>query len=302
MRDEDEQGAGSATTGREGAAARRRRRRLVALFVVLALVIGAGLAAYTMVRRAFFAPTCHFTASGTTETLDPEQAGNAATIAGVTVRRGLPARAASIGLATAMQESKLINVKYGDRDSLGLFQQRPSQGWGTSAQILDPVYATNKFYDGLVKVPGYAHGDLAEAAQEVQRSADGRAYAQHEAKAKVIASALTGQSPAGVVCDLDEPKTRANPSQVQGDLRAQLGLTATVQTDTTSQQDGSTQPTTVTIQAPSEQHAWAAGGWAVARAQRYGVTKVAVGQRTWTRSDGGSWSDGTAGTTVVITL
>ena len=87
--------------------------------------------------------------------LDLEQAGNAALIAAIAVRRGMPARAATIALATAYQESNLRNLDYGDRDSLGLFQQRPSQGWGTRAQILDPDHSINAFYDALEQVDGY---------------------------------------------------------------------------------------------------------------------------------------------------
>ena len=94
------------------------------------------------------------------------------------MRRGLPARAASIALATAYQESKLRNLDHGDRDSLGLFQQRPSQGWGTAKQIQDPYYATNAFYDALVKIDGYQTMRITEAAQEVQRSGFPEAYAR----------------------------------------------------------------------------------------------------------------------------
>ena len=82
----------------------------------------------------------------------------------------MPARAASIALATAYQESKLYNIDYGDRDSVGLFQQRPSQGWGTVAQLTDPEFATNAFYDALAKVDGYREMEITVAAQEVQRS------------------------------------------------------------------------------------------------------------------------------------
>ena len=94
-------------------------------------------------------------AARTSLTLTAEQVTNAATIAQVARDRGLPDRAIVIALATAQQESRLRNLDYGDRDSLGLFQQRPSQGWGTEAQVQDPVYAAGKFYDGLVKVPDW---------------------------------------------------------------------------------------------------------------------------------------------------
>ncbi len=132
-----------------------------------------------------------------------EQAENATLITAIGVQRGLPARAASIALATAYQESKIENIDYGDRDSVGLFQQRPSQGWGTKEQLLDPVYATNAFYDALVKIDDYESMEITEAAQAVQRSAYPDAYADHEADARALASALSGNSPAAFWCDLE---------------------------------------------------------------------------------------------------
>ncbi len=129
--------------------------------------------------------------------LDTEQAENASTIAAVGVRRGLPARAVSIALATAYQESKIHNLDHGDRDSLGLFQQRPSMGWGTAKQLQDPYYATNAFYDELEKVDDYHRMRITEAAQAVQRSGFPEAYEDHEADARALASALTGYSPDG---------------------------------------------------------------------------------------------------------
>ncbi len=128
------------------------------------------------------------------------QASNAATIVAVAVRRDLPARAATIALATAMQESKLHNLSYGDRDSLGLFQQRPSQGWGTKAQVMTPVYAANAFYDALVKIPGYQTMNINNVAQDVQHSGHPDGYAQHESAARALSSALTGQSAAAFNC------------------------------------------------------------------------------------------------------
>jgi len=106
----------------------------------------------------------------------------------------------SIALATAYQESDIRNLDHGDRDSLGLFQQRPSQGWGSTSQVQDPFYATNAFYDALEKVDGYQDMPITEAAQEVQHSAFGGAYAGHEADARALASALTGYSQARYSC------------------------------------------------------------------------------------------------------
>ncbi len=121
------------------------------------------------------------------------QAVNAATISAVGTTRGMPERAVTIALATALQESTLRNIDYGDRDSVGLFQQRPSQGWGTVEQIMDPVYSAGKFYEGLAEVPGYSRLPLTVAAQRVQRSGFPQAYAKHEPDAALLSAALTGR-------------------------------------------------------------------------------------------------------------
>ena len=124
-----------------------------------------------------------------------EQIGNAQTIAQVARDRGLPDRAVVIALATAQQESRLRNLDHGDRDSLGLFQQRPSQGWGTAAQVQDPVYAAGMFYDRLVGVPGWDVGRLTDVAQSVQKSAFPEAYQQWEALAVELTAAMQSGSP-----------------------------------------------------------------------------------------------------------
>jgi hypothetical protein len=123
-------------------------------------------------------------------TLTGEQATNAATIARVGHARGLPDRAVVIALATAQQESRLRNLDYGDRDSLGLFQQRPSQGWGTPAQVRDPSYAATKFYERLVGVPHWQTRRLTEVAQAVQRSGFPEAYQRWEPMAQSLTMAL----------------------------------------------------------------------------------------------------------------
>ena len=127
-------------------------------------------------------------------TVTAEQATNAAAIAQVAWDRGLPERAVVIALATAQQESTMRNIDYGDRDSLGLFQQRPSQGWGTPEQVQDPVYAAGIFYDRLVQVPGWETGRLTEVAQTVQRSGFPEAYQKHESMAQELTAALTGNT------------------------------------------------------------------------------------------------------------
>jgi cell wall-associated NlpC family hydrolase len=130
--------------------------------------------------------------------LTPERAANAAVIVAAGQRTRVPVRGWVIAVATALQESNLINRGIAtDHDSLGLFQQRPSQGWGTAEQIMNPDYAAAKFYEHLVRVPGWQSLPLTVAAQAVQRSALPDAYAKHEARASAIVAAFTG----GVVCD-----------------------------------------------------------------------------------------------------
>ncbi|MFC5996002.1 C40 family peptidase [Pseudonocardia hispaniensis] len=122
--------------------------------------------------------------------LSDEQRANAATIIGVARDMGAPPRAWLIALATAMQESTLRNIHYGDRDSLGLFQQRPSQGWGTPAQVTDPSYSTRIFIDRLLDVPGWQTLPVTVAAQTVQRSAFPNAYAKWEGLAAQLVQHL----------------------------------------------------------------------------------------------------------------
>ncbi|CAM5271836.1 hypothetical protein BOQ63_000530 (plasmid) [Streptomyces viridifaciens] len=123
-----------------------------------------------------------------------QQTRNAATITNVARTRNLSPRAAVIAVATAMQESTLENLNHGDRDSLGLFQQRPSQGWGTAAQITDPVYASNQYYDALVKVRDWQTRPLTDVAADVQ-APDARyrtAYAKWEQSAGGLVSTSWG--------------------------------------------------------------------------------------------------------------
>ena len=171
-------------------------RRLLAILVVAALAFG-GAAAFVTWRGGSLplvpaVEECQARVDGHLVELDLEQSRYAALITAISVQRGMPARAATIALATAYQESDLRNLEYGDRDSVGLFQQRPSQGWGTADQLQDPTYAANAFYDALARVDGYESMPVTEAAQEVQRSGFPEAYADHEQDARVLASALTG--------------------------------------------------------------------------------------------------------------
>jgi cell wall-associated NlpC family hydrolase len=122
--------------------------------------------------------------------LNADQAKNASTIFNVGAGRNLSPRAMQAAIGTSMQESRLKNINYGDRDSVGLFQQRPSQGWGTIEQIMDPQYSAGKFYDALVKVPGWEGLPFTVACQKVQRSAFPDAYARWEAMSRTAVDAL----------------------------------------------------------------------------------------------------------------
>lgn len=216
---------------------------------------------------------CVATANNKSTVLDLDQAHFASIIAGLAVRRGLPARAASIALATAYQETGIRNLDYGDSDSVGLFQQRPSQGWGTERQLMDPYYSTGKFYDALVKIKNWESDDINDVAQKVQRSGRPEAYRDHEDDARVLASALTGQSAAGVSC-LDRSGT-------EGDVK---GLRAALQR-TFGAIDDSADGSVITIRAGSERRAWAYAHYAVANAAAYGVTTVKIGDRSWQTQD-----------------
>lgn len=276
----------------------RRRRRLRAAAVLTSLVAVVGGGTYFAVTQlnsseVLVRERCSAVVGTTTYELAPEQTANASTIAGIAVTRGLPPRAASIALATAVQESGLRNLDYGDTagpDSRGLFQQRPSQGWGTEEQVQDPIYAAGAFYDELLTVPGYESLPITVAAQTVQRSAYPDAYADHEPEARAFASALTGQSPASLNCVLRKPVESGDPNAVETSLTAVFpGVPAG------SGEDG-------VVASASGSQGWAAAQWAVAHAKELGITAVSHAGLQWDRTEGG-WSTAETETgEVVITV
>jgi peptidoglycan DL-endopeptidase CwlO len=129
---------------------------------------------------------------GAVRDLDADQLRNAGVIIGVGRSLGVPERGVVVAIATAMQESTLRNLDYGDRDSVGLFQQRPSSGWGTVTELTTPEVSARKFYTALLQVPGWQGMPLTEAAQRVQRSAFPLAYAKWEALALAVVEAAGG--------------------------------------------------------------------------------------------------------------
>lgn len=287
----------------------------LAALVLLAGAVGAVVWALGGTSPAPASRRCTATVDVTAWALSADQADNAALIAATSAQRGLPARAATIGLATALQESRLINIDYGDRDSIGLFQQRPSQGWGTVEQIMDPVYSTGKFYDGLVAVPGYTELPVTEAAQAVQRSGFPDAYAQHEGRSRAWASALTGWTPAALDCDLDPA---ASPGDVDAvAARVQRDFGGSVSTAVDASADGTRGPVvlldvaglTAATGGDPERASWAVAQWAVAVAEALAVDAVEVGDSRWDRGGegwvaGGAAADAGAvpGGTVALTL
>jgi len=203
--------AAEGSTALQTAGGRKRRRGRWVLAILLAVAVLAA-AAVLELRKGTLLPVtvqCEADTAKGVVLLAPDQMANAATITAVADSRALPQRAVAIALATAMQESRLENLTAGDRDSVGLFQQRPSQGWGSADKIADPVYATGRFLDALVKVPDYTDIPLTEAAQAVQHSGYPDAYAQHESDATILAQALTGTSPGAVSCQLNDVGTAA---------------------------------------------------------------------------------------------
>jgi hypothetical protein len=284
---------------------------------VFALAIGAGVYWLSGKGLGPLLPPreqCEATVNGNTVVLDLDQAQSAAIIAGVAVRRGLPARAVTIALATAYQESDLHNLNHGDRDSLGLFQQRPSMGWGTAAQVRDPHYASAKFYDALEKVKNYQTLAITVAADKVQRSAFPNAYADHEGDARVLASALTGQSKAALSCVVNNKsvptlKVGANgltprADAVRKDLLKTFGKLSTGgyapggvtagHTAGSAHYGGRAVDVFVKpISAPNTTKGWALAQYLVAQANRLSIRTVIFSDRIWTSgssSDSG-WRD-----------
>jgi hypothetical protein len=217
---------------------------------------------------------CTATAGGHTTTITPEQARNAAIIAGMSIKRGLAPRAASIALATAYQESGIRNLDHGHADSIGLFQQRPSKGWGTIEQIMDPWYSTREFYRGMERIRNWRTKDINDVAQAVQRSGFPDAYRQHEANARALASSLTGETPASFTCVVNRPSP-GDPDGMATFLKKTLGP----DTITTSLKDD-----TLTVKAGNAAQAWSVAHLAIATTADYGLVSAQVGPHGWTHS------------------
>jgi hypothetical protein len=267
-----------------------RGRIVIATLAILAVLAGVGgclgwraMTANLPVRLPLSAG-CTVSVPDNTErvSLDVEPMGNAATIAAVGIRRGVPSQAIVVALATAMQESKLSNLSGGDRDSIGLFQQRPSQDWGTAKQISDPRYAAGAFYTALLAVPGWEKMRVTDAAQRVQRSAHPEAYEKWATQAEVLTRALTGAAPGAVGCTVPDAPTQRGADaarRVVDGLRLDWG---NVRTTPTADQAG------LTLTVRNAQTGWQYAHWLVAHAADTGLRRVGFGGREWTAKSG-SW-------------
>ncbi|MFC8196580.1 heavy metal transporter [Streptomyces sp. NPDC057298] len=285
-----------------------------------ALVVLLGVAGYLTVQYltgGTGVPKCTVVSGrgdGASYEFTAEQAVNAATISAVGANRRMPERAVTIALATALQESALRNINHGDRDSLGLFQQRPSQGWGTEKEIMDPTYAASEFYEHLGKVPDYTRLPLTVAAQRVQRSGYPEAYAKHEPDATLLAAALTGRAAATLTCE-GRPDTRpGGPEAVRTALVRDFGRgvfqEAGAEVAATPSAAGSASPSTgasgsgsartVTVPVPKtsaagggeRQRGWALAHWAVANSSALHLERVSYAGRVWTAGNTRSeWRD-----------
>jgi hypothetical protein len=246
-------------------------------------IVGVGIYLIYMRMRPYLHGTgCEARTTTGVVPLDPDQAVNAATISAVATRRRLPEQAVVIAYATAMQESHLENLDGGDLDSVGIFQQRPSQGWGPAAKLQNPAYATGRFFDALVRVKDYQDLPIEDAAQKVQRSADGSAYAEHSDEAKILATAFTGRQDAAVRCWYP-------PDQDKKEPRASAAVTDLLKTT-----GGRTSGTQITV--GTARNGWAVASWMVSNAQSYGIREIRFAGRHWQSGSGhDGWThDGSA--------
>jgi hypothetical protein len=268
----------------------RWRRRLTVLTVIVALLAVAGYTGYTVyhhyIIRLLTVPGCQAGTGTNAVPLDFGQASDAATIAGVAVREQLPQQALTIAYATALQEAKLENPSYGDLDSVGIFQQRPSEGWGSTSQLEDPAYAAAAFFGALVKVPNYTSIPVYQAAQDVQRSADGSAYQQYAQTGATLAADFTAV-PHAVTCWYD-PATQASNLGVSPKLNLKAatggledafgapGASGTVRAVATAR---SGESASFDVAAGA---GWPVANWLVASAGNYGITQVSYDGYQWT--------------------
>lgn len=268
------------------------KRKVGAVVALLALVGALGLAVALRsiggeLELPRLGPDCTVSADGEVS-LDSAQMANAATIAAVGVRHKMPERAVVIALATAFQESRLENLSSGDRDSVGLFQQRPSQGWGTPQEIQDPRYASEKFYRALKKVRGWKSMRVTDAAQKVQRSAYPNAYEKWADESTVLAKALMGRATGAVACTVSgEPAVRGAAATAALARGLRLDWGSGPKATSVAQAAG------LTLDIRDAHAGWRYAHWLVSHARQNGVERVGFAGLEW-HAETGKWAPGTA--------
>jgi hypothetical protein len=158
-----------------------------------------------------------------------------------------------------------------------VFQQRPSQGWGKRSELENPVYATSKFFGALAQVPGYQRLPIYQAAQDVQRSADGQAYAQYQPMATRMTIAFTGQDPHAVWCWYAQ--------KISGTARTGAAGVELAQTFGPQRARAEADPGLI-VPAGSVSHGWAVAAWLVSHAQQYRISYVSYAGYRWTAASG----------------
>jgi hypothetical protein len=251
--------------------------------VILAAAVGTYLAVRSLapvIVPALAGSGCSAEATHQSVLLDTQQASIAATIAGVAQQESMPREAVTIAYATAMQESKLHNLDYGTSDSVGVFQQRPSQGWGPARKLENPVYATTKFFRALRSVQGYQTMPVYQAAQAVQRSADGSAYMQYQRMATEMAGAFTGQRQHAVYCWSNAARPRhPNVAAITQGLASTFG-------QATAELGRPAQRHTMLVPIGHQKLGWTVAAWLVTHASTYGIHQVRFGGYQWRASAG----------------
>ena len=254
------------------------RKRTAIILVVTLVVVGAlGFGAwkgYEWLVTRMTPNACYLQVEGAEEPLriTNEQARNASIIVSESYNRGLSEQAAVIALATAWQESGLRNLNYGDRDSLGLFQQRPSYDWGTKEQIMDPWYSSGRFYEELVKFDDWESTDVNDIAQKVQRSGHPEAYRKHETNARALAGAFRGSREGTFTC-INRDAT--------GTDHGALDKVASTVPGVSLQDNGSE----LVMTANNAGAAWSVTQLALANTSELGVEKVVVGGNEWKQGE-----------------
>ena len=228
---------------------------------------------------------CRVTLDGETYARTAEAASNAALVAAGAVKFDMGTFASTIGVATAIQESGLRNLDYGDRDSLGLFQQRPSQGWGTPDEVRDPHFATRKFYQHLADVDGWESMRVTDAAQAVQRSGFPEAYEEHAPEAAAWAAAIRGDEAfAAVDCDLDAVEAPSSAEDLAQRIRRDFGE-GVYDVAVLGRNDRAVL-VGVTAASGDQRELDGLANWAVAVSGEEAIASVRLGDEQWLREQG----------------